>query len=75
MYFITQGSGYSAALDFSKERDSILLDLHHMNNFNGIVPKVRYSATTSRTRYTLENPPLPSTSSTSNRPPMVSPAA
>lgn len=41
MYFITQGSGYSAALDFSKERDSILLDLHHMNNFNGIVPKVR----------------------------------
>lgn len=44
MYFITQGSGYSAALDFSRQQDSVILDLHRMDTFNGIIPKIASAA-------------------------------
>ena len=40
MYFITQGSGYSAALDFqSKKLDATIIDLNRTPNFDGMLPK------------------------------------
>ena len=42
MYFITQGSGYSAALDFHKGKlDATIIDLNGSPHFDGMIPKAK----------------------------------